>query len=60
MAAGGLATGSYLDAGIGFADGGLLTGFGADVCKKLGSGMGKRLTEGGNTSPGRIMYFGTQ
>ena len=56
--AGGLATGASADSAIGFADGGLLTGLGADIGKKVSTDMAHRLTEYNNTSPDRIRYFG--
>ena len=56
--AGGLATGASADSAIGFADGGLLTGLGADICKKVSTDMANRLTPDNNTSPDRIRYFG--
>ena len=56
--AGGLAIGTSADSAIGFADGGLLTGLGADIGKKVSTDMAHRLTEYNNTSPDRIRYFG--
>ena len=56
--AGGLAIGTSADSAIGFADGGLLTGLGADIGKKVSTDMANRLTEDNNTSPDRIRYFG--
>ena len=50
--------GASVDAGIGFSDGGLLTGMGADISKKIGTDMTNRLTENTNTSPDRIRYYG--
>ena len=50
--------GAFADAAIGFSDGGLLTGIGADICKKIGTDMANRLTEDTNTSSNRIRYFG--
>ena len=41
-----------------FADGGLLTGIGADICKKVSSDFANRITEDTNTSPDRIRYLG--
>lgn len=54
----GLATGAFLDSAIGFFDGGLLTGLGADIGTEVATDMGNRLTEDNNTSPGKIRYFG--
>ena len=56
--AGGLAIGTSADSAIGFADGGLLTGLGADIGKKVSTDMANRLTEDNNTMPDRIRYFG--
>ena len=56
--AGGFAIGASADSAIGFADGGLLTGMGVDISKKMSSDMASRLTEDNNTSPDRILYFG--
>ena len=56
--AGGLAAGATADSAIGFADGGLLTGLGADIGKKVSTDMANRLTEDNNTSPDRIRCFG--
>ena len=56
--AGGLAIGTSADSAIGFADGGLLTGLGADIRKKVSTDIANRLTEDNNTSPDRIRYFG--
>ena len=41
-AAGGLAIGTSADSAIGFADGGLLTGSGADIGKKVSTDMANR------------------
>ena len=57
-AAGGLAIGASADSAIGFADGGLLSGLGADLGKKLSSDFVHRITEDDNTSPDRIKCFG--
>ena len=54
--AGGLAIGTSADSAIGFADGGLLTGSGADIGKKVSTDMANRLTSDNNTSPDRIRY----
>ena len=51
-------TGASVDAGIGFSDGGLLTGMGADINKKVSGDFANRITEDTNTSPDRIRYFG--
>ena len=56
--AGGVAIGASADSAIGFADGGLLTGLGADIGKEVSTDMGNRLTEDNNTPPDRIRYFG--
>ena len=56
--ASGLAIGTSADSAIGFADGGLLTGSGADIGKKVSTDMANKLTEDNNISPGRIRYFG--
>ena len=56
--AGGLAIGTSADAATGFSDGGLLSGLGADIGKKISSDLVKRITSGTNTSLGRIRYFG--
>ena len=55
---GGLAIGASADSAIGFSDGGLLTGLGADIGKKVSTDFANRLTEDTNTSPDRIRYFG--
>ena len=57
-AAGGLAIGASADSAIGFSDGGLLTGLGADIGKKVSSDFANRITSDTNTSPDRIRYFG--
>ena len=56
--AGGLAIGASVDSAIGFSDGGLLTGLGADIGKKVSSDFANRITSDTNTSPDRIRYFG--
>ena len=43
-AAGGLAIGASADSAIGFADGGLLSGLGADIGKKISSDFANRIT----------------
>ena len=50
--------GASADAAIGFSDGGLLTGMGADIGKKVSSDFANRITSDTNTSPDRIRYFG--
>ena len=55
--ASGLAIGASADSAIGFADGGLLTGMGADIGKTISTDMANRLTEDNNTSLDRIRYF---
>ena len=56
--AGGLAIGTTVDSAIGFSDGGLLYGLGADIGKKVSSDFANRTTSDTNTSPNRIRYFG--
>ena len=56
--ASGTALGASDDSFIGFADGGLLTGMGADKGKTISTDMANRLTSDTNTSPDRIIYFG--
>ena len=56
--AGGVAIGASADSAIGFSDGGVLTGLGAGIGKKISTDMANRLTEDNNTSPDRIWYFG--
>ena len=56
--AGGLAIGASVDSAIGFSDGGLLTGMGADIGKKVSTDFANRITSDTNTSPDRIRYFG--
>ena len=56
--AGGLAIGASADSAIGFADGGLLSGLGSDISKKVSSDFANRVTEDNNTPPDRIRYFG--
>ena len=54
-----LATGATADSATGFADGGLLTGLGAEIGKiRFQPMMANRLTSDNNTSPDRIRYFG--
>ena len=57
-AAGGVAIGASADAAIGFSDGGIFSGLGADIGKKVSSDFANRITEDNNTSPDRIKYFG--
>ena len=56
--AGGVATGASADYAIGFSDGGVLIGVGADIGKKVATDMGNILTSDNNTSPDRIRYVG--
>ena len=56
--AGGLAIGASADSATGFVDGGLLTGMGADLSKKISTDMANRLTGNDKSSPDRIRYFG--
>ena len=55
--AGGTIAGGAIDSVIGFADGGLLTGMGADI-GIIPTDMANRATEDNNTSPDRVRYFG--
>ena len=57
-AAGGLAIGASVDSAIGFSDGGLLTGMGGDIGKKVSTDFANRITSDTNSSPDRIRYFG--
>ena len=50
--------GAFADTATGFSDGGLLTGMGADIGKKVSGDFANRITEDTNTSPDRIKYFG--
>ena len=43
---------------LGFSDGGLLTGMGADIGNIISPDFANRITEDNNTSPDRIRYFG--
>ena len=52
--AGGLAIGASADSAIGFSDGGLLSGLGADIGKKISTDFANRITEDTNTNPDRI------
>ena len=56
--AGGLAVGSTMDSATGFSDGGLLSGLGADIGKKVSTDFANRIKSDTNTSPDRIRYFG--
>ena len=47
-----------MDSAIGFSDGGLLTGMGADIGKKVSTDFSNRVTSDTNSSPDRIRYFG--
>ena len=62
IVAGGVAGMGYIgtsaDAAIGFSDGGLLTGMGADIVKKVSTDFANRITSDTNSSPDRILYFG--
>ena len=51
-------TGASVDSAIWFSDGGLLTGMGADIGKKVSTDFANRITSDNNTSPNRIRYFG--
>ena len=57
-AASGLSIGASADTAIGFSDGGLLAGLGADMGKKVSSDFANRITSDTDTSPDRIIYFG--
>ena len=57
-AVGGLAIGTTVDSAIGFSDGGLLSGSGADIGKTVSSDFANRITPDTNTSPDRIRHFG--
>lgn len=56
--AGGLAVGTSVDSAIGFTDGGLLSGFGANIGKKVSTDFANRITSDTNTTPDRVRYFG--
>ena len=56
--AGGLAIGTTVDSAIGFRDGGLLSGLGADIGKEVSSDFANRIISDTNTSPDRVRYFG--
>ena len=53
-----MAAGGTVDSAIGFSDGGLLTGMGADIGKKVSTDFANRITSDTNTNPDRIKYFG--
>ena len=56
-AAGGLAIGTSADSAIGFSDGGLLTGMGANIGKKVSTVFANRVTEDTDTPLDRIRYL---
>ena len=49
--------GTSADAAIGFSDGGLLTGMGVDIGKKVSTDFANRITSDTHTSPDRTRYF---
>ena len=51
-------TGASADSAVGFPDGGLLTGLGADIGKKVSADFANRITSDTDTSPDIIIYFG--
>ena len=55
--AGGVAIGASADSAIGFSDGGVLTGLGAGIGKKISTDMANRLTGDNNTSLDRIRFW---
>ena len=55
--AGGVAIGAFADSVIGFLDGVVLSGLGADIGKQVATDMGNRLADDTNTNPDRILYF---
>ena len=57
-AAGGLAIGASADSATGFSDGGLLTGLGGDIGKKVSTDFANGITSDTNTSHNIIRYFG--
>ena len=57
-AASGLAVGASADSATGFSDAGLLSGLGANTCKKISPDFANRITSDTNTSPDRIRSFG--
>ena len=50
--------GAPADSAIGFPDGGLLNGLGADIGKKVSTYFANRITSDTSTSPDRMRYFG--
>ena len=54
--AGGVSIGAFADSAIGFSDGGLLSGLGADIGKKISTDFANRITEDTNTNPDRTRY----
>ena len=56
--ASGLSTGTSADAAIRFSYGGLLSGLGADIGKKISSDFSSRIASDDNTPHDRIRYFG--
>ena len=50
--------GASADSAIGFSDGGLLAGMGADISKKISHDFSNGITSDTNTSPDRTKYFG--
>ena len=56
--AGGVAIGASADSAVWFPDGGVLTGLGADIGKKVATDMGNILTEDNSTPLDRIPNFG--
>ena len=56
--ASGLTIGTTVDSAIGFSDGGLLSGLGADIGKKVSTDFSNRITSDNSTSPNRIRYLG--
>ena len=51
-------TGVSADSATGWSDGGLLTGMGVDIGKKVSTDFANGITSDTNTSPDRIRYFG--
>ena len=47
-----------MDTAIGFSDGGLLTGMGGYIGKKVSSDFANRITEDTNTSPDGMQFVG--
>ena len=54
----GVSIGAFADSATGFSDGGLLTGLGAGIGKKVSPDFANRITSDTNTSPDRIRYYG--